>query len=165
MWAVQLLADDPRMYADILKTVTYDPTAAGSGFGADMTTGGGSDLVGGIVFGTPSTGLLNVNNQGNFPTPVEFTVTGPSTNPRITNVTHGLSIYTTGLAMVNGDQLVVDTSLRTVKLNGLSRPDLLDVAQTTWWEAKAGDNLTQLVGTGHVGGQTSLTAKWRDARV
>ncbi len=165
MWGVQLLAADPRMYSDVLKSAVYDPTLAGSGFGADVTTGGGADLVGGISFGTPVSGTLNVQNQGNFPTPVELTVTGPSTNPRIVNVTRGLSIWTTGLAMVNGDVLVVDTGLRTITLNGLSRPDLLDVAQTVWWEAGAGDNQTQLVGTGHVTGQTSLTARWRDARV
>lgn len=164
-WGLQLLAADPRMYANVLKQVSYDPTATGSGFGADMTTGGGADLVGGIVFGTPSTGLINVNNQGNFPTPVELTVNGPSTNPQIVNVTRGLSIVTTGLTLASTDILIVDTGARTVTLNGVARPDLLNVASTTWWEAAPGDNFTQLVGTGHVTSQTLLTAKWRDARV
>jgi len=165
LWGLQLLAADPRIYSDVLKTASYDPTAAGSGFGADMTTDGGSDLVGGIVFGTPTTGFLNVQNQGNFPTPVELEVNGPSTNPQIVNVTRGLSIVTTGVTLGSADVLVVDTGARTVLLNGVSRPDLLDVSATSWWEAAPGDNLTQLVGTGHVGGDTLLTARWRDARV
>jgi hypothetical protein len=120
-----LYAEDPRFYDNTLLGVVIP-------FGGPATTGFGFNLGFNLDFGVtvPVTGG-NVIVTGNRPTPALMTITGPVVNPRIINVTDGLSldfIVTLGAS----DVLVIDTNNRTVTLNGgdnarntLQEPD--------WW--------------------------------
>jgi hypothetical protein len=158
-WTLVLLASDPRIYGDALKSGSYDPTAGTPGTGIDFPI----DFP--IVFGTGSGSQLSVSNQGNFETPPVFTITGPVTTPIIDNDTTGESIYTKGLALLAGETAVVDVAKRTLTIAGVSRPDYVDAALTVWFELVVGTNLLRLRGSGMSGGQTQLAVSFRDARI
>jgi hypothetical protein len=159
-WTAQLVCSDPRIYAAALKVASYDPTVGAAGTGLVLPLAFPLDF-GGIGGGSQ----LDCQNQGNFPTPPTFTITGPVTNPIVDNDTTGESLFTTGLAVAAGDQLVIDVASKGVTLNGGSRPDFVDALNTTWFELAKGDNLIRLRGSGMVTGQTQLTVSWRDARI
>jgi hypothetical protein len=159
-WTAQFVCSDPRIYAVALKVASYDPTVGAAGTGllfplafplAFGGSGGGSQLI--------------CSNQGNFPTPPRYTITGPVTNPIIDNDKTGASIYTTGLTIAAGDQVVIDVATKSVTLNGGSRPDFIDSRNTVWGDLVSGDNLVRLRGTGMVTAQTRLDVAFRDARM
>lgn len=157
-WGVSLFAPDPRIYSDSLSTATFDPTTAASGEGVEFP------LEFPLVFVGASSANVAVSNGGNFESPPVFTVAGPATNPIIENDTTGDGIYTTGLEMVAGDELVIDVNERTVLLNGVSRPDYIDASTTSWPVLIPGENLVRLRGSGF-GTGSLLTIEYRDARI
>lgn len=157
-WGVTLVAPDPRVYADALTTATFDPNTAASGEGVVF------ELDFPLVFEGASSANVAVSNGGNYETPPVFTVAGPATNPIIDNDTTGKSVYTDGLTMVEGDELVIDVRARTVELNGVSRPDYIDASLTSWPVLVPGENLIRLRGSGF-GATSLLTIEYRDARI
>lgn len=163
-WAVTLIAADPRMYAVATKTGQYDPTTAGSGVGIDFQ-GTAPGIKFPIDFAGTATTHLTVENQGNYPTPPVFTVTGPVTNPIVDNDTLGVSIYTQDLALTSGQTIVIDVEKRTATLAGVDRPDLIDARQTTWFSLVKGPNKLRLRGSGMVAAQTLLQVSFHDARI
>jgi len=88
-----------------------------------------------------------VTNSGDYATRPVLTVSG-ATSP-VTLSISGRAVVVNGV--VSGDTLVVDTGLKTVTLNGLSRYDLLD--NTSQWPALA-PGANAVVYTG--GGSASL---------
>jgi len=159
-FGITLEAPDPRLYSDTLSTGSYDPTDAGTGglfFPLDFPLDFGAD---------DSAGRLEVTNEGTFSTPAVLTITGPVTNPILDNDTAGLSIYTRDCALSAGETLVLDTLERSVMLGGTtSRPDLLDVELTYWWQLLPGVNQLRLRGSDMSAGQTALEVEYRDARI
>lgn len=160
-WGQTLEAPDPRIYSETLKAGAYDPTGAGSGSGVTFP------LEFPLEFTGPAGAQLNVENGGTYPTPPLLTITGPAaTLVAIDNDSTGESIVFTGAgALAVADQLVVDVAAKTVKLNGVSGPELIDGRLTTWFELPSGLNLLRLRGTGFVAGQTQLAVTFRDARI
>lgn len=157
-WAVTLLAPDPRLYGDALRSGTYDPAAALSGGGVSFP------LSFPLEFSTTTSSHLSLVNAGQFPTPPVLRIQGPVVNPSIDNDTTGETlrvVYSLGSA----DVVVIDVASRSVTLNGAERPDLLDARESTWWEMAGGTNLLRLRGTGMALGVTSLTCEYRDARI
>lgn len=159
-FGVSLFAADPRIYTDTQSSSSYDPTTSGTGglvfsldFPLDFDVAAGS-------------AQLVADNEGTIETPPRFVITGPVTNPIIDNDTTGLSIYTTGVALASGDTLVIDVATRTVLLNGTTlRPDLIDVALTTWFSLVPGTNLLRLRGSGMTASATELAVTFRSARI
>jgi hypothetical protein len=156
-WTVSILCADPRIYSAILTTASYSPSASAGGVVFPLAFP--------LVFVGSGASDLTVNNGGNFPTPPVFTIDGPATAFSITNDTTGESIVFQGIALVAGDVLTVDVAARTVVLNGTDRPDLVDAANTTWWELLPGDNSVRLHGSGFADGVTTLAVQYRDARI
>lgn len=157
-WAVSLHAPDPRIYGASLRSGSYDPALSTSGGGLPIP------LMFPLVFSTTTATHLELVNGGNTPTPPVLTVRGPVVNPVIDNDTLAASIYL-NYSLGAADSIVVDVAARTVKLNGASRLDLLNAADTTWWELAPGTNRLRLRGTGMVATQTLLTCQFRDARI
>jgi hypothetical protein len=120
-----MYAEDPRFYDNTLQ-------GASAPFGGPATTGFAFSFGFNLSFGVvvPVSGA-DVTVGGNRPTPAVITIPGPAVNPRIINVTDGLSldfVVTLGAS----DILTIDLGNRTVTLNGninlrntLQRPD--------WW--------------------------------
>lgn len=86
-------------------------------------------------------GFGTANNVGTYNAPVEVTITASGTTHvglRVNNATTSESIIV-GTAMTNGDVLVVDTLLHSVKLNGTEKRSMLTSA-SKWWQLRPGNN-------------------------
>lgn len=159
-WGVSLFCPDPRLFASALTSGSYDPTDAGSG---GLTFPLEFPLVFGVGVGA---GSLVVDHEGTVPTPPVLVAHGPVTNPILDNDTTGLSIYTRDCGLSLGDTLTLDVRERTVVLNGSThRPDLVDVARTSWWDVAPGANQLRMRGSGMVAGETELSVSFRAARI
>jgi len=162
-WSVELVSEESAALSDDLQVASYDLIAP--------------DTVG-LVFPTTypitwvSTGddtvpRLRVTNAGNFPTPAQYVVTGPVTNPEVVNETTGTRIASTA-TLAGGGTLWLNVAERTARLGsptGALRADLIDPADTDWGRLVPGENVLRLAGTGTTPGTTMLSASWRDARI
>lgn len=158
-FGVTLFAADPRIYSTTLVSGTYDPTDSGLGglsfpldFPLDFDVADGS-------------AQLSVDNEGTISSPPVITITGPVTNPIVDNDTSSMSVYTQNLALTAGSSLVLDMAARTVTLDGVSRPDLIDVSLTDWFYIEPGVNLLRLRGSDMASGQTTLSVAFHSARI
>lgn len=150
-----MFAEDPRIYTNDLDstTITYGgDTGVGFAFsfGFSLDFGGGS---------TPGGG--NVTNNGNRPAPVEFVITGPVSNPVITNTTTGKTLrFVVDLASL--ETLTINTNHRTVYLNGnVNRRNVLTTAE--WIFLDPGTNFISyggLTGTGSTL-EVNFRSAWR----
>ncbi len=96
---IELVATDPRKYA-LTPTIVPTGLASSSGgmmFPATFPLGFGSVGAGGII---------TLTNAGNFQTPLQFTISGPVTNPIIDNVTTGQSLQF-NIILASTDTLVI----------------------------------------------------------
>jgi hypothetical protein len=141
VFQAQFFAEDPRAYSQTLTTVTGATLSAASG---------------GLVFAAPFNwkftpsggGTAACTNAGNRKTPPVIRIYGYAVNPQVLNVTTGDRISVTG-TIAAGDYLELDVYNRTAKLNGTTlRNNLIDSANTVWWELPAGaSNVRLLAGT------------------
>lgn len=129
--AVELYATDPLIYSAV-ENVAVINLASGSG---GMTF----NLTFNLTFGAGiSYGSSTLTNLGSAIAPVVIRINGPVTNPTVRNVTTGQSLtFTTTL--IAGEFLLVDTTARTVLLNGTAdRYSFLTNPQ--WWGLQPGAN-------------------------
>jgi Phage tail protein len=114
----QLICEDPRIYESLASQA--GPTGL-------ATTGGGRiyPKVYPHAYGTiVSGGSLSVVNSGNtysFPTII---ISGAATTPIVQNLTDN-TLMRFNIALGTGDQLIIDTALRSIKFNGSDRVDIL----------------------------------------
>lgn len=100
-----------------------------------------------------------INNAGDIDTPVHITLMGPMINPLFRNNTTGEQLSLTGLTLVAGQQLDIDTdpSNLVVQINGADAWQYVDSAQ--FWMLKPGtNNLTLDIGGSSVA--TTGTVTW-----
>lgn len=158
-WSVAIFCPDPRLYSDTVSSASYDPTDTGEGgltFSLDFD----------LVFEGDGTATLDVVNEGNIATPPTLTITGPVVNPKVTNETTGEAIQTTGLELDTDETIVLDVAARQAYLGGTtSRPDLVDISTTTWFDLAPGTNQLRLTGSGMSATETELAVEWRSARI
>lgn len=152
-----MVAADPRIYSYALNSMEVTASAAGAASGRGYPEGFNIDY-------GPSApnGQLLVNNVGTTLTYPVLTVTGPGSNPTLSNLTTGQAIsirYT----LAAGETLTIDTLNRTIILNGtVSRYGALDFLNTAWWGVVPGVNDIRLAFTSFSTG-AKLRVDWRDA--
>jgi hypothetical protein len=135
--AVELFAADPRIYSNDVSTQDF------------------------IIPNSGNSVTANLHSYGDFPTPPTLTITGPVTNPRISNVADNNRQIRLDVVMTAGQTLVVDVGARTVTLDGADRYDLVR-GDNQWWEIQDGDNSITYNRT-DTGAGSTLTMTWRDA--
>lgn len=136
-----MYAEDPRIYATSEQSTNIELgsiTTDGFGFPMSMPLGFGAT----VEVGSSKTVL----NAGNRPTPAEFTIFGPVTDPKIINLTSSKTLDFR-IVLSASETLVINSYYRTVRLNGtnnrrnaLLTPDWfdLDPGETTFkYEAGA----------------------------
>ncbi|MBA3240082.1 MAG: phage tail family protein [Acidobacteria bacterium] len=155
-----LVAADPRIYGS-----TLNERSDVAGGGLTSPTGGraysrtydSSYGPGGSVFGE-----FTVTNEGSAETFPILTITGPCTNPLISNWTTGQDLrmnYTLG----DGDTLTFDMLNRTIVLNGTaSRYGYLDFFNSEWWPLVPGGNELRLTFDSY-SSPAALEVAWRHA--
>lgn len=139
---LQYDAADPRLY----DAETVLSTAA-------ATAGGGRtyDRVYPLVYAAGGTGgTLLVTNLGNIPTRPVLRVIGPSTTPRIENITAG-KFLAADVAVAAGEYLEFDLDAHTVMLNGTASRYGSLVSGSSWWEITPGDNSIKFTAADSVG--------------
>jgi hypothetical protein len=148
-WACTFLADDPRMYSQLLNSLSYDPTVVGG------STGLLFPLVFPINFGGTGFNDLVIANAGTYPSPPVFTIFGPVVNPIIDNDTTNQHIVTQGCSLQQGDTLVIDVGQRSVSLGSASWLSLvLNAGPKLFWrlnEATGATTAQDLSANGHDG--------------
>jgi hypothetical protein len=162
-WQLTLFAADPRFLDSAVQSASTTVISTSTD-GLDWSTGGGlnwsAGSPGGLYWGVSgSTGVMAMTNNGTATAWPVFTVTGPMTNPTLTNPNTGDVLAYTGLVDV-GQTLTVDCSpfSRTVNLNGIDRSGALSSAQ--WIDLPPGTTtVLQFSGAG----AGTLTASWQSA--
>lgn len=149
--AVQFLATDPTWYSATLSSQVMNLSVAPSGRGFDKSFDYGWG-------GTATAGAYTITNLGGAPTKPTLTLTGPLTNPVLTNETTGEELeltYTLGV----GEELTVDFDAATIMLNGTASRYYAKSAGS-FWEIVPGDNIIRLSAQS---GSGAATLEWRDA--
>jgi hypothetical protein len=149
----KMYAEDPRIYdsQEISLTIPFSGfvgTGFGFNFGFDFGFGSAVLPPGGVV-----------TNTGNRPTPAIITISGPVTDPRVTNDTLGFTL-SFDIDLGGSDVLVVDLLNRTAILNGVVnvRGALID---PDWWLLEPGVN--SIIYTAGSGSGSSLTVTFHPA--
>jgi hypothetical protein len=155
--ALQLVADDPRIYDD-------EESTADTGL---------PEVVGGLTWplswplswggATGTGGTITATNAGTFPTRPIATISGPCTNPQVENVTAGQTLSTI-ITLGSTDLLVIDFDAHTIILNGTgNRYNALVPASAPWWELAPGDNEIRFESDDVSTTDATLTLAWRSA--
>jgi hypothetical protein len=172
---MQLVANDARKFATLVKTnQTAIAQAALEGVQWDGTaipvTGtqwnGPASPVTGLVWQASSgvSGIMALDNEGTASTPIQFTVTAPTSGtlitPTITDITNGNVITYSG-TLVPNDELFIDTATGLVLLNGavasgqLSRAELFEIPRRSTIQVQ--------FAAGGPADTAQLAAAWSDA--
>jgi hypothetical protein len=114
-----------------------------------------SAIGGGGNIGTAS----NAGNTTTFPT---ITITGPCTNPVITNQGTGAYIGLS-VTLAGSDVVVIDPDLRSITLNGSPARNLLTNG-STWWGLVSGSTTIGFIAPTYATG-ASLSLSWRSAYI
>jgi hypothetical protein len=139
---VTFFCPDPRYYDNAVNTTSLlVQTPLGRGYDRvyNVTYGGGTQ---------GNTGL--VINQGTTTTYPTITITGPATNPTISNLTMGQSL-SLNYSMVNTDVVVIDLLNRTILLNGNAARNLI-TGTSQWLSAPVGTSQFYFSATGTTAG-------------
>jgi hypothetical protein len=164
----EFFCPDPRYYDDTqLTTDLINATAvAGRTYNRVYTEPPNNPVnnpyESGMYFGGGAGAPNLITNSGWTTTYPTITIEGPAINPRITNVTAGLYLQI-DTTLGTGDTLVINTDLRTVTLNGVSRRALLNNA-STWFAAPPGTSYYTFTATGTTG-NTACVVSWRSAYI
>ncbi|MEB0288677.1 phage tail family protein, partial [Cryobacterium sp. 10S3] len=148
-----LIAPDPTIYdnsAGGLQTASLVPV-----------TGGGVTwpIAWTPVVWAPGGLPTTITNTGNLATYPMITLTGPATNPTITNISTGQFFSIQGLTTTGTDVIVIDMLNRTVLLNG--GPILTYVTVTSsWFPLLSGSNSIKLT-TGNSLDTVTGVISWR----
>ena len=163
----EFFAPDPRRYDDTLQTtdLTLGVTTTGRTYNRVYTataTPGANPFTTGMSFGGGASSPNLIANNGNTTTYPLITITGPATNPVVTNATTGAFLqinYTMG----STDTLVINTDFRTLTLNGVNRRSIL-ANNSTWFGAEPGTSLYTFSASS-TSGTTSCLVEWRSAYI
>lgn len=160
-WSIALEAPDPRLYSALWQSVTIDPSGAvvvggllfPLKFPLSFRGSGGGGTVEGILVG------------GSIETPPVLQFDGPGRPTQIVNETTGEAIVLVPTDFTTTDVLIADVGTKQLTVNGFARPELIDAAQTVWWQLQPNiENNVRLLGTGFAAGDTTLTIRYREAR-
>lgn len=146
-------AADPRYYSDPETVISLIPIQAlGRTYDRvyDLTYGGGSS--GGSV--------LNTGNTTTYPV---ITITGPITNPTISNNTTG-QFVTVNTTLLASDSLIIDLYEKTITLNGSYARNLLN-NNSEWFGCAPGTTGISFAGSTYTIGTTTATMTYRPAFV
>lgn len=153
-WSVDVRAADPRWYGTALKSATFDPSGT-------PPAGLSLPLVFPLDLSGPGFNVVTLVNAGNASTPPTYTFVGPWSNPWIRNDTTGVSLYSRGVVLAAGEELVVDVSAEQVTLIGERYDAAVDWSRSDWpWLVRGSNTFTA---GGDFAAGASLTVEAVDA--
>jgi hypothetical protein len=157
-WSMILVAPDPRRYAAQLSSQSTGLPVVGTGglaFPAAFPLTFGAGRLG---------GQMTVTNGGTMETRPVWVITGPVAGATITNDSTGDVLqFDPSFSLAAGQQITVDTDVRTASLGGVSCRNRLVSAE--WFGFPPGDTSVRFGSTSGADPAALLTAQWRDAWV
>lgn len=153
-----MLTSDSFLYSQTLRSAAGEETYQGTNF---MVAQGVSPKVPFQLYQTTEVSAT-CENAGTADAPPVVTVTGPTTSPKVTNVTTGQFIVLTGLALADGETVAIDAGRRTILKNDSTDLSAYWGSGSAWWVLAVGENeITLLDATGDALTATCLI-QWRD---
>jgi hypothetical protein len=153
-WSVQLTAPDPIRYGTTDHATSCGLARPGPGLDFPLTWP--------LTFGEPSGGSLLLGNAGTITAWPVWTIAGPCVRPVIRDASAGGSLAF-DLPLAEGDELVVDTAARTVRLEGASRRAAL-VPGSRWFGLPPGETAVTFDAL-RTDTTATLSVTWQDAWV
>lgn len=152
---VTMFAPNPKYYDQTSVTGSISPvTPSGRTYNRtyNLSYGGGSNA-----------SALTIVNSGTWTTYPTITITGPITNPILTNQTTNQLLAVT-VTLQATDSLVLDLENKNVLLNGSPVRNLL-TGSSQWFGASPGSTVFALTGTAFTAGVTSGSVVYASAYV
>lgn len=151
---LQLVATDPRRYAQAVQTASCTPAASSGGLTYPITYP--------LTWGTvTSPGTLTITNSGDYNTPPVFTITGPCSIPSITRQDTGQQVLF-DVTLSATDVLTVSPLDSSVTLNGSAIYAALDPTSAPIAGFLMPTGMTT-IGLHAATGTPTLTATWQSA--
>ncbi|MFD6421029.1 phage distal tail protein [Streptomyces sp. NPDC060198] len=157
-YSALVTAADPRRYATADQTGTTGLPSTSGGLTLPAT-------VPWTISATTVSGQIDAENSGSMRTPLVLTITGPVQQPQILVTMPGGAVaqLTYSQDLGAGDVLVIDTTARTVVLNGnVSRRRFLAVP-SGWPSIPPASTVAVVFRAAAYNATASLTATWRSA--
>lgn len=107
--------------------------------------------------------IVNAGNADSYPL---LRIYGPTTEPVVTNDTQGKSLAFTGVTLVAGEYLEIDTRSKTILLNGdpsASRYSRLSFPASAWFTLSPGGNVLRFHPATYTTAMSLTEVSWRDA--
>lgn len=158
VFSFALLAKDPNLYSQSLQSASGTESFEGTNF--TIVQGSTFKIPFQLYQNTPLT--ATVTNAGNHDAPPVITITGPTTSPKITNVTTGKLIVLTGLTLTAGQSVVIDVNKRTIKRNDGTDLSGYFGSGSSWWVLGPGSNSITFVDATQSQIQATAQIQWRD---
>lgn len=157
-WSIQLVAPDPMLVSNTLKSATLDPFASN-------VSGLGFPLVFPLALAGVSSATITITNEGTRTARPIYTLRGPWSAPFVENATTGERIYTNELDLAEDEALVIDTKNRTVSYQGVEADDNIDWERSIgpWPLIPRGSSVLRAGGTPATGAE--LQVDYRDTYV
>lgn len=145
---------DPIVYSSVQRTATLPAPS--------ITTGAPFPLVFPIDFfaSTGTDGLAT--NGGNVPTYPTATITGPVTNPRLTNLDKNQVLRFDGLVLNSGDSIIVDFKERVALSSAGGNFYGTITSDSDFWTLEPGDNTFRFTAD-RAASPSTATIHWNDA--
>jgi hypothetical protein len=161
-----MIAKDPALYGQSLQTASGPETVAGTNFQVVQSSAPK------IPFQIYSNTVLSctATNNGTIGSAPAITVNGPTSAPKITNVTTGKTMSFPSLTLLAGEKLVITVSGPTiykydVSNNKTDASGFLDVANSQWIYLEPGANVLDLLDSSPDVIAATLQVQWRDAYI
>lgn len=154
---ISMVCADPIIYSQTLNTT--------SGTGSVATSGAPFPLVFDIPFGGGSGATVSVTatNAGNFDSFPTIRITGPVTNPRITNVTTSQNLYLDAVTLLAAEYVDINMSAKTVvKSDASNLYGKVRFPASSWIRFVPGANVIELRADSSSSTAT-LAPSWRDS--
>jgi Phage tail protein len=157
-YSVMVTAADPRRYGIDLQSETTKLASSSGGLTPPVTP----PLVSNAV---TVSGQITAENEGDLATRALFTISGPVDGPQIlTQMPDGSVVFLNySQALVDGDQLVIDTDAKTCILNGVVSRRRFLTTPTGWPTIPAMSTIAVQFQARFYNSSALLTAQWRSA--
>jgi len=158
-FAFVMVAKDPRIYGQTLHSETGEETFQGTSF--QVVEGESPKIPFQLYEITLPTATCE--NAGTFDTPPVITITGPTTSPKVTNVTTGKYIQLTGLPLADGESVIIDVAAGTIELDDGTDASAYFAAGSSWFVLVPGENEITLLDATPSVVEAGLEVEWRDS--
>ncbi len=153
-----MVAKDPRLYSQTLKSETGEETFHGTSF---TVVEGVSPKVPFQLYENTSI-TATCDNDGTFDAPPVITISGPTVSPTITNETTGKYIELTDLELEDGESVEINIGKRTIEKNDGTDLSGYFGLGSTWFVLIVGENELTLLDDSPSLIEATALIQWRD---